>query len=216
MELDERLKSLADLVISGKHLETERLTVELLGMGANPQQILDNGLMPAMDIVGQRFRDHQIFVPQVLVAARAMKFSMKILDPLMIGEKKKTKGKIILGTVKGDVHDIGKNLVGIMLQGAGYEVNDLGVGVHAEKFYEEYQNTGADLIALSALLTTTMLHMRDVIELFYNKNVTVPIIVGGAPLNKKFADEIGAGGFGRNAYEAIHLVDSIMHNQIKL
>jgi 5-methyltetrahydrofolate--homocysteine methyltransferase len=211
MEIDEKIKKIADLVISGKHLETESLTKELIEMGVEPKLILDKGLMEGMAVVGQRFRDQQMFVPQVLVAARAMKFSMKVLDPLMVGEQNKSKGKILIGTVKGDVHDIGKNLVGIMLQGAGYEVIDVGTGISAETYLEEYKKNKADLIGLSALLTTTMLYMRDVIEYFKKEKINVPIIVGGAPLNKKFADEIGADGFGRSAYEAVHLVDSILH-----
>jgi 5-methyltetrahydrofolate--homocysteine methyltransferase len=211
MEIDEKLKELADLLISGKHLETESLTKELIEMGVEPKLILDKGLMEGMAVVGQRFRDQQMFVPQVLVAARAMKFSMKIIDPLMVGEQNKSKGKILIGTVKGDVHDIGKNLVGIMLQGAGYEVIDVGTGISAEKYLEEYKKNKVDLIGLSALLTTTMLYMKDIIEYFKKEQINVPIIVGGAPLNKKFADEIGADGFGRSAYEAVHLVDSILH-----
>lgn len=210
MELEKKLQELSEFLISGKHIETERLTNELVDEGVKPKIILDEGLMKGMAVVGQRFRDQQMFVPQVLVAARAMKFSMKILEPLMIGEKNQSKGKVLLGTVKGDVHDIGKNLVGIMLQGSGYEVIDIGTGITAEKYFEEYEKAKPDIVGLSALLTTTMMYMKNVIEYFNEQNANVPIIIGGAPLNQKFADEIGAAGFGRSAYEAVQLVDSIL------
>ena len=134
--MKEKLQKLSELLIAGKHFETERITRELIENNVEPGVILEEGLMPGMNIVGQRFRDQLMFVPQVLVAARAMKFSMKVLEPLMAGSNHKSKGKILLGTVKGDVHDIGKNLVGIMLQGAGYNVIDLGIGITAGKFLE--------------------------------------------------------------------------------
>ena len=207
--MKEKLQILAELLITGKHLETEKLTGELIDSGVSPEIILQDGLMPGMNIVGQRFRDQEMFVPQVLVVARAMKFSMKVLEPLMVGSNHRSKGKILLGTVKGDVHDIGKNLVGIMLQGAGYHVIDLGIGITAEKYLEEFEKNEPDIIGMSALLTTTMMYMKDVINLFEQKKIKVPIIIGGAPLNKKIADEMGATGFGRSAYEAVQLVDSI-------
>lgn len=208
--MNNKLKKLSELIIIGKHLDTEKITQELIEEGIRPEVILEEGLMPGMNIVGQRFRDQQMFVPQVLVAARAMKFSMKVLEPQMIGSNHKSKGRILLGTVKGDVHDIGKNLVGIMLQGAGYDVIDLGIGITAEKYFEEYEKNEPDIIGMSALLTTTMMYMKDVINLFQQKNVKVPIIVGGAPLNKMIANEMGAAGFGRSAYEAVQLVDSLV------
>ena len=210
MEVKQKLESLAEFVIGGKHLDAERVTKELIEDGVEPKTILDEALMKGMGVVGQRFRDQLMFVPQVLVAARAMKFSMKILEPLMIGSGVKSKGKVLIGTVKGDVHDIGKNLVSIMLQGAGYDVIDIGIGCTAEKYFEEYEKHKADIVGMSALLTTTMVYMKDVIEYFKEKNAGVPIIVGGAPLNQKFADEIGANGYGRSAYEAVQLVDSII------
>ena len=213
MDIEKELQELADFLIKGKHLETERLTKELVSEGVEPRTILDEGLMRGMTVVGERFRERKMFVPQVLISARAMKFSMKILEPLMIGEKNFSKGKIILGTVKGDVHDIGKNIVGIMLQGAGYEVIDLGTGVSAETYFEEYTKSDADIIGLSALLTTTMIYMEKVIGYFRNRNVSIPIIIGGAPCNKKFAEQIGATGYGQNAYEAVKLIDSILQNE---
>jgi len=211
MEVEKKLQELTDFLIVGKHNETENLTKQLVEGGIEPKVILNEGLMKGMAVVGRRFRDQQMFVPQVLVAARAMKFGMKIIEPLMVGETNFSKGKILLGTVKGDVHDIGKNIVGIMLQGAGYEVIDLGIGITAEKYFEEYQKSDADIIGMSALLTTTMVYMKNVVEYFKDKKINVPIIVGGAPLNKKYADDIGADGYGRSAYEAVNLVDSILN-----
>jgi len=210
MEYQEKLNELSECIISRKHIDAERITQELVLSGVTARTILDEGLMKGMNIVGQRFRDQQMFIPQVLVAARAMKFSMKILEPLMIGQENNSKGKVLVGTVKGDVHDIGKNLVAIMLQGAGYEVVDIGIGCSAEKFFEEYQKNKPDVIGMSALLTTTMIYMKEVINYFNNKNVKVPLIIGGAPINKKFAEEIGADGFGRSAYEAVQVVDSLI------
>lgn len=210
MEYQEKLNELSECILSGKHIDAERITQELVLLRVTARTILDEGLMKGMNIVGQRFRDQQMFVPQVLVAARAMKFSMKILEPLMIGQENNSKGKVLIGTVKGDVHDIGKNLVAIMLQGAGYEVVDIGIGCSAEKFFEEYQKNKPDVIGMSALLTTTMIYMKEVINYFNNKNVKVPLIIGGAPINKKFAEEIGADGFGRSAYEAVQVVDSLI------
>ena len=171
--MKEKLQILAELLITGKHLETEKLTGELIDSGVSPEIILQDGLMPGMNIVGQRFRDQEMFVPQVLVAARAMKFSMKVLEPLMVGSNHRSKGKILLGTVKGDVHDIGKNLVGIMLQGAGYHIIDLGIGITAEKYLEEFEKNEPDIIGMSALLTTTMMYMKDVINLFEQKKIKV-------------------------------------------
>lgn len=210
MEPQAKLNELSDFVITGKHIDAEKITQELISAGVTARTILDEGLMKGMNIVGQRFRDQRMFVPQVLVAARAMKVSMKILEPLMIGQESNSKGKVLIGTVKGDVHDIGKNLVAIMLQGAGYEVVDIGIGCSAEKFFEEYQKNKPDVIGMSALLTTTMIYMKEVINYFNNENVKVPLIIGGAPINKKFAEEIGADGFGRSAYEAVQVVDSLI------
>jgi len=210
MGVNEKLAELAQFVISGKHLEAQKITQELIDEKCDPQTILNEGLMKGMEVVGQRFRDNQMFVPQVLVAARAMKTSMKVIEPLMLASAVKSKGKILIGTVKGDVHDIGKNIVATMMQGAGYEVIDIGTGCDVNKFYQEYETHKPDLIGMSALLTTTMVNMKPVIDHFKNKNVNVPFIVGGAPLNQKFADEIGANGYGRDAYDAVKIADQLL------
>lgn len=211
MEIINTLDELSNFIISGKHLDAESLTKNLLEIGTDPKTILDEALMKGMAVVGQRFRDQQIFVPQVLISARAMKLSMKALQPYLTQNNVVAKGKVLLGTVKGDVHDIGKNLVAIMLQGSGYEVIDIGAGCSAEKFHEEYLKHESDVIGMSALLTTTMVYMKTIIEYFKEKNTTVPIIIGGAPLNQRFADEIGADGYGRNSYDAVKLVDKILN-----
>lgn len=210
MTLYEKLSELAQFVIAGKHLDAQRITEVLINDKCDPQTILSDGLMKGMEVVGQRFRDNQMFVPQVLVAARAMKTSMKVIEPLMIAGAVKSKAKIMIGTVKGDVHDIGKNIVATMMQGAGYEVIDIGTGCDVNKFYLEYETHKPDLIGMSALLTTTMINMKPVIDHFKVKGVNIPFIVGGAPLNQKFAVEIGANGYGRDAYDAVKKADEIL------
>ncbi|MFA7287744.1 MAG: corrinoid protein [Melioribacteraceae bacterium] len=208
--MEEKLNQLAEYVISGKKFETEKLTKELIEENVNIKEILDNGLLKGMEVVGLRFREHKMFVPQVLVSARAMHCAMKILEPLLIAADLKKKGKIMIGTVFGDVHDIGKNLVAIMLKGAGYEVIDIGIGCNAQKFYTEYEKHQPDVIGMSALLTTTMVNMKSVIQYFKEKNIEIPFIVGGAPINQKFALEIGAAGYGKDAYDSVRIMDRLV------
>ena len=210
MGIDQKLNKLADFVIAGKYLDASKITRELLDNNVDPRSILDQGLMKGMDVVGQRFRDQQMFVPQVLVSARAMKKSLNLLEPLLVNDSSNKRGKVVIGTVKGDVHDIGKNLVTLMLQGAGFEVIDLGTGCDAKQFIDAYYEHKPDVIGLSALLTTTMTYMNEVVCKFKEKGLGVPIIIGGAPLNQKYADSIGAAGYARNAYEAVRLVDKII------
>ena len=204
------LTALSEAIISGAHLDAEQLTKSLLESGSTPGIILEKGLLPGMDVVGQRFRENQIFLPQVLVSARAMKSSMKLLEPLLAAAKVKAKGTVLIGTVKGDVHDIGKNLVGILLQGAGYRVVDIGVDCSPSKFINATREHKPDIVALSALLTTTMLSMKATIQTLRIEGITLPIIVGGAPLNQKFADSIGASAYARNASEAVDVVKRLL------
>ncbi len=189
---------------------SEKVTRELLDLKVEPSKILNDGLIPGMEHVGVEFRAGRMFLPQVLVAARAMKTSMALLEPLLAAGSYKAKGKILIGTVKGDMHDIGKNLVSIMLRGAGYEVVDIGVGCSADRFREAFLQHRPDIIGLSALLTTTMVSMKGVIDLFAQNGLKVPIIIGGAPISAKFAQEIGAAGYARNATDAVDLVRSLM------
>lgn len=208
--MNQKLFQLSEAVINGKHLDSESITKSLLDENINPKEILDYGLLPGMSEVGIRFREKKYFLPQVLVSARAMKSSMVLLEPLLAKGDVQLKGKIMLGTVKGDVHDIGKNIVSMMLQGAGYKVIDIGIGCTAEQFLNSYHIDKPDIIGLSALLTTTMVYMKTIIDLFKENNISVPVIIGGAPVSKKFADEIGAAGFAKDAYDTVKLVDLII------
>ena len=181
-------------VQKGKAEEVERLTAQALENGENAQDILEKGLLTAMSVIGVRFRDNEIYVPEVLVAARAMNRATALLKPHLASEGSKAKGKVIIGTVKGDLHDIGKNLVKIMMEGKGLEVKDLGVGVPAERFVQEAINENADIICCSALLTSTMYEMKNVVDEAVKAGIRekVKIMIGGAPLNADFCREIGA------------------------
>ncbi len=207
------LTALSESIVAGTHVDAERLTKKLLEDGIAPETVLEKGLLPGMDVVGQRFRQNQIFLPQVLVAARAMKSSMRLLEPLLAAAKVEAKGTVLIGTVKGDVHDIGKNLVSILLQGAGYRVIDIGIDCSASKFLSAAREHRPDIVALSALLTTTMLSMKTTIETLRNDGITLPIIVGGAPLNQRFADSIGASAYARNASEAVDVVKRLVQSK---
>ncbi len=210
MGINGKLQELSQALIEGKHLLAETLTRELLTENVDPKTVVDVGLMGGMEVVGKNFKAGAIFLPQVLVSARAMKTSMAILEPFLIQGPYRSKGKILLGTVKGDLHDIGKNLVGIMLRGAGYEVTDVGIGRSADDFMQGYDQHAPDIIGLSALLTTTMLYMKVVIDSFASRGIKVPVIVGGAPVTNHFAADIGAAGYARNAAESVDLVGSLM------
>ncbi len=187
----------------GNVAETEKLLGEALAAEMPPREILDEGLIAGMAIVGEKFRRQEVFVPEMLIAARAMNKALAILEPAMIKADVKAKGVLLLGTVSGDLHDIGKNLVGIMFKGAGYKVIDLGVNVAADKFVEEAGKSNPDIIALSALLTTTMVNMRAIIEELKKAGCTSKILIGGAPITADFAREIGADGYADDAASAV-------------
>jgi 5-methyltetrahydrofolate--homocysteine methyltransferase len=182
-----------------------------LDTGINPEEILNGALIPAMDQVGQLFEAGDYFVPEMLVAARSMQGGMEILKPLLIAADIKPLGKIVAGTVKGDLHDIGKNLVCMMLEGAGFEIIDLGVDVSAEEFVKSVKENNANIVALSALLTTTMQNMKSTIELFEETGLrsNVNIMVGGAPLTHAYAESIRADGFAPDASRAVSLAKSM-------
>ena len=203
--IEERLQKLASSVIDGKHIEAVELIKQLLAQGYSPKEILDNGLLPGMNVVGQRFRDNIIFVPQVLISARAMKFSLAILEPLLAEANIPVIGTVIMGTVKGDIHDIGKNIVSMMLRGNGFKVVDIGIDASFEKFIDAVKKENAQIVGMSALLTTTMIYMKTVIEKIKSENLPVKIMIGGAPVSKAFADQIGADAYGKNASEAVRL-----------
>jgi 5-methyltetrahydrofolate--homocysteine methyltransferase len=210
MGIETTLQDLSVAIQKGDHFASPILTNQLLEAGVPATRILTEGLMPGMEDVGIRFKTGVIFLPQVLVSARAMKTSMSLLEPLLARSAYRAKGTILLGTVKGDVHDIGKNLVGVMLRGAGYDVVDIGVGCSAETFVKRYYEHRPDIVGLSALLTTTMVYMKLVLEAFAAQGIEVPIIVGGAPVNARYAQEIGAAGYAPNASDAVTLVQQLL------
>jgi 5-methyltetrahydrofolate--homocysteine methyltransferase len=183
-----------------------------LDTGINPEEILNGALIPAMDQVGQLFEAGDYFVPEMLVAARSMQGGMEILKPLLVAADIKPLGKIVAGTVKGDLHDIGKNLVCMMLEGAGFEIIDLGVDISAEEFVKSVKENSANIVALSALLTTTMQNMKSTIELFEETGLrsNVNIMVGGAPLTHAYAESIRADGFAPDASRAVSLAKSMV------
>jgi 5-methyltetrahydrofolate--homocysteine methyltransferase len=203
------LEQLSEHLQNGDVPNVSLLTRQAIDEAVPPKDILDRGLIAGMSVVGQRFRDHEIFLPDVLLAAKAMYAALDLLKPLMIQDKMPTEGKIIIGTVQGDLHDIGKNLVAIMLKGAGFEVIDLGNDVSPEKFINTAEAEHADFIGMSALLTTTMPGMKDVVDLAKERHLygRVKIIVGGAPLSAGYAKEIGADAYcfdGMNAVETVN------------
>jgi 5-methyltetrahydrofolate--homocysteine methyltransferase len=199
------LKELADTVIRGDAKTCARLVREGLDEGRPPGVLLDEGLMPGLAHVGARFRANEIFVPEVLVAARAMKAGMAVLRPRLAETGARPIGKVVAGTVKGDLHDIGKGLVCMMLEGAGFQVVDLGTDVKPERFVQAAREEGAQIVGLSALLTTTMLNMGATIEALRQAGLReqVRVMVGGAPVTQEFADSIGADAFAENAGAAV-------------
>jgi len=198
------LQGIAESVISGKAEEVKNLVQQALDEKIPPKKILDEGLIAGMNVVGEKFKNNEFYVPEVLIAARAMHKGLDVLKPMLVKSGVKPVAKIAIGTVKGDLHDIGKNLVSMMLQGAGFEMNDLGVDVSAEKFIEAAKQ-GAQIIGLSALITTTMPSMKEVIDTLKKKGLRdkVKVIVGGAPLTQEYADEIGADGYAPDAASAV-------------
>ena len=199
------MQEMAYELIVGNNTEVDRLTQEALAEGFTANQLLDDGLLNGMAIVGVKFRDNLIFVPEVLVAARAMKAGMVYIEPILSASGVEPAGTIVMGTVKGDLHDIGKNLCIMMLRGAGFVVHDIGVDSSPEDFVEAFEEHSADVIGMSALLTTTMPNMGRTIATFEDLGVRdeVRIMVGGAPVTQDFADEMGADAYGDNAVDAV-------------
>jgi 5-methyltetrahydrofolate--homocysteine methyltransferase len=206
------LEALADSIINFKMDEdggfvAGKLTKEALDSGVDPYQVLHNGLIAGMNVVGDKFSAQEYFLPEVLCAAKAMQGALEVLRPLLAESGVEPVGKVVIGTVQGDLHDIGKNLVSMMLQGAGFEVIDLGVDVPPGKFAEEAQKNGAQIVALSALLTTTMVKMPDVIRALQDLGVRerVKVMIGGAPVTQSYADEVGADGYAADSSGAVKL-----------
>jgi len=205
--MDEVLKSIYKGVLEGDLDSTLENINNAVEAGLSADDILKNGLIPAMAEVGRLFEEGEYFVPEMLVAARAMKGGLNILKPLLVREEVEPIGKVVIGTVQGDLHDIGKNLVAIMMAGAGFEIHDLGVDVPADRFVEKVQEIGASLVAVSALLTTTMANIPTVIKSFENAGLRdkVKIMVGGAPITDTYAQSIHADGFAPDASQAAKL-----------
>jgi 5-methyltetrahydrofolate--homocysteine methyltransferase len=192
----------------GNANEVERLTREALAEGRAVQEVLNDGLIAGMSVVGEDFKHNVLYVPEVLIAARAMKAGMAVLKPLLTSKESnaRPRGVLLMGTVRGDLHDIGKNLVGMMAEGAGFELHDIGVDQSLEKFMAAAEKCKPDIIGMSALLTTTMMYMKTVIDGFNAAGLThIKMAVGGAPISQMFADEIGADGYGANASAAVDL-----------
>jgi 5-methyltetrahydrofolate--homocysteine methyltransferase len=207
----ELLNQIATSLQEGDEVRVGELTRQALAEKVPARQVLDQGLVAGMNVVGRLFRDHEIFLPDVLLAARAMYAGLDVLKPLLVSENVPTAGKVVIGTVQGDLHDIGKNLVGIMLRGAGFEVIDLGNDVAPEKFVETATRENAQVIGMSALLTTTMTGMQRVVELLRARDIRgrIKTIIGGAPVTAEYAREIGADAFGFDAASAVERVKEL-------
>ncbi len=201
------MESIKTAVIEGKHGEIKQVVQQALDAGKDPEAIINDALIAAMDVVGKDFGDGKIFVPEMLVSAVTMKAGLEVVKPLLAGGQTRHRGTVILATVKGDLHDIGKNLVTMMLEGAGFKVMDLGVDLSAEKLIEEVKSIQPDILGMSALLTTTMPEMQKVIGALTAQGLRdkLKVMVGGAPVDRTFAEKIGADGYGANAAEAVEL-----------
>jgi 5-methyltetrahydrofolate--homocysteine methyltransferase len=208
------LQKLYDAILSGDNKTSVAVTEQALAENITPLEIITNYMIPAMDEVGKRFECEEYFVPELLLAARAMKGSMQLLRPLLAASGTEPAGRVAIGTVKGDLHDIGKNLVASLLEGGGFEVIDLGADVSAAKFIETVNTRNANIVCLSALLTVTMPSMKTTIQAFKDAGIRdrIKVLVGGAPLTQQFADEIGADGYSENASGAVALARRMVHS----
>jgi len=208
------LKEISEYLQQGDNERVSPLTKRAVEEEIPPKEILDKALIAGMNIIGEKYRDHEIFLPDVLLAAKAMYAGMDVLKPLFIKEGIPSIGKVVIGTVHGDLHDVGKNLVGIMLKGAGFEVIDLGNNVPPEKFIETAKEENAAVIGMSALLTTTMQVMRRVVELLKEEGLSdrIKTIIGGAPVSVEFAQEIGADAYGYDSSNAVECVKNLIKN----
>ena len=209
------LTTLFDSIVCGKLEPAMEITRQAIKENIDPQSVIDNYMIKAMEEIGQRFENGQAFVPELLMAARAMKGPLELLKPLLKGDSSAMQGKVVIGTVKGDLHDIGKNLVASMLEGCGFEVVNIGIDIPAEKFVTPVQEEHADILCMSALLTTTMEYMEEVIHAVENAGIrdNVKIMVGGAPVSPSFASSIGADGYSSNANEAVSVAKRLLSSK---
>jgi len=205
--MDERIEKIKEAVIEGKHKEIEDLVKSAIESKMDFDTIINYAMIGAMDVVGEKYSNNEIYVPEMLVSAITMKKGLDIINPLILEGKKESKGKIVMCTVKGDIHDIGKNLVIMMLQGAGFDVVDLGVDITADKLIEQIVKIKPDIVGLSALLTTSIPVIKTDIEAIAEKGLrsSVKIMIGGAPVNEEWAKEVGADGYAPDAGKAVEL-----------
>ena len=210
--MSEIVKEIYDSVVDGQSALVQQKVTQALEAGENPAVILNDGMIAAMAEVGQRFEAGDFFVPEMLIAARAMQSGMALLKPHLALADVKSAGKVVIGTVKGDLHDIGKNLVAMMLEGAGFEIKDLGTDVTPDKFVSEAQASGAQIIAMSALLTTTMPNMKTTVEALKAAGFrdSVKVLIGGAPITDAYAHQIGADGYAADASRAVAVAKSLV------
>ncbi|MFH0870901.1 MAG: corrinoid protein [bacterium] len=206
------LVEISEALINGKAPVVVDLVNKALSEGTSPQEIMNKALIPGMDVVGKKFKANEFYVPEVLVAARAMQGGLNILKPLLAEAGVKQIGTVVVGTVKGDLHDIGKNLVAMMLEGAGFKVVDLGIDVPPEKFVSAAVDNNAQVIGMSALLTTTMLSMKNTVEALRVAGLgdKIKTLIGGAPVTQKYADEIGATGYSPDAASAVEKAKEVI------
>ena len=207
-----RYDELIDSVASGQEANAKKLTQELLDQGVDAKSIIDDALIPAMDQVGKKFQNKEIFVPEMLINALTMREAMKIIEPHITDSQKNSKVKFVLGTVAGDLHDIGKDIVGMMLEGAGFEVIDMGIDVSSEDFISAVKSNQAAFLGLSALLTTTMPRMKEIIAALADEGIrnNVKVLIGGAPVTESYAKEIGADAYAKDASAAVEAARSLL------
>ena len=208
----ELFENLINVLITGRANDVKRLVEQALNENFPPTEIINNGLIAGMNVIAEKFKNNEIFVPEVMLAARAMQSGLAIVKPLLSETGHEAVGKVLIGTVKGDQHDIGKNLVAMMLEGAGFEIIDLGSNVPTDKFIHSVIELNPDILALSALLTTTMPEMATIINELNNRNLRdkVKVIIGGAPVSQSYADKIGADGYAPDAGMAVELAKSLL------
>ena len=204
------MNPLYDAIFKGMAPLAKTSVQAALDEGKSPQEIIDESMIPAMEAIGREFEAGRVFVPNLLLSARAMKSALDILKPLMLADQTTTLGTVVIGTVKGDLHDIGKNLVASMLEGRGFKVINLGTDVSKERFLEAAQENNADIIACSALLTTTMDYMKEVVDAVRASGLGYKVMIGGAPVTAEFAESIGADGFSTNANEAVEVAKRLL------
>lgn len=204
------LKALSEAIINGDQKTAVEITQAAIDEGMAPERILNEGLISGMNIVGTRFKANEIYIPEVLISARAMKMSMEYLEPKLSEAGVEPIGKALIGTVQGDLHDIGKNLVMMMLKGSGFEVVDAGIDVSAEKFVAQAKAAGTQIVGLSALLTTTMPSMESTVKAIKDAGLNVKVIIGGAPVTQNYADKIGADGYAADAATAVDVAKSLL------